>query len=89
LKLDDVVPWGRYYEEYGKMLGLAPQDLDGKIIDCAAGPASFNAEATQKGYRVVSCDPLYRFTVGEVQVRIEETYEVVLAGAEANRDRYI
>ncbi len=71
------------------MFDLAPQDLDGKILDCAAGPASFNAEATQKGYRVISCDPLYRFTVGEVQVRIEETYKVVLAGAEANRDRYI
>lgn len=35
------------------------------------------------------CHTLYRFTAREIQNRIEETYEVVLAGAEANRDRYV
>ncbi|MCA1718581.1 MAG: SAM-dependent methyltransferase [Actinobacteria bacterium] len=89
MKLDDVVPWGRSYEEYVEMFDLAPQDLDGKILDCAAGPASFNAEATQKGYRVVSCDPIYRFTAEEIADRIDDTYETVVAGAKDNRDRYV
>ena len=89
LKLDDVVPWGRSYEEYVAIFDLSPQDLGGNILDCAAGPASFNAEATQKGYRVVSCDPIYRFTTAEICVRIDETYETVVAGAKANRDRYV
>lgn len=71
------------------MFDLAPQDLDGKILDCAAGPASFNAEAAQKGYRVTSCDPLYRFTAEEIADRIADTYENVVAGAKANRDRYV
>ena len=71
------------------MLDLAPQDLDGKILDCASGPASFNAEATQKGYRVTSCDPLYRFTTEEIASRIEDTYDTVVSGAKANRDRYV
>jgi hypothetical protein len=89
LKLDDVVPWGRSYEEYVKMFDLAPEDLEGKILDCAAGPASFNAEATQKGYRVVSCDPIYRFTAAEIAARIDDTYETIVAGVEENRDRYV
>jgi hypothetical protein len=89
LKLDDVVPWGRSYEEYVKMFDLSPQDLDGKILDCAAGPASFNAEATQKGYRVTSCDPLYRSTAEEIADRIADTYETVVTGAKANLDRYV
>jgi hypothetical protein len=71
------------------MFDLSPQDLDGKILDCAAGPASFNAEATQQGYRVTSCDPIYRFTVEEISNRIDETYDTVVTGAKANLDRYV
>ena len=88
MKLEEIVPWGRSFDEYVKMFDLAPQDLSGKIIDCAGGPASFNTEATQKGHRVISCDPLYRFTAEEIAGRINATYETVVAGAEANRDRY-
>jgi hypothetical protein len=62
------------------MFDLAPQDLDGRILDCAAGPASFNAEATQMGYRVTSCDPIYRFTAEEISNRIDETYHTVVTG---------
>ena len=43
---------------------------------------------TRKGYTFVSRDPLYRFTAEEIAWRIEETYETILAGAEANRHRY-
>ncbi|MBA4115792.1 MAG: SAM-dependent methyltransferase [Rubrobacter sp.] len=89
MKLNDVVPWGRSYEEYVKTFNLAPQDLNGKIIDCAGGPASFNAEATQKRYRVTSCDPLYRLTAAEIANRIDEIYETIVTGAETNRDRYV
>ena len=46
MKLDDVVPWVRSYGEYVKMFDLAYQDLDGKILDCAADPESFNADGT-------------------------------------------
>lgn len=89
MKLNNVVPWGRSYEEYVEMFALSPQDLEGKTLDCAAGPASFNAEATQKGYRVTSCDPIYRFTAKEIAGRIDDTYETVVTGAKANRDRYV
>jgi hypothetical protein len=88
LKLEDVVPWGRSFEEYGRMFDLAG-GVAGSVLDCASGPSSFNAEATCKGYRVVSCDPIYRFSAGEIASRIEETYEVVLAGARTNKARYV
>ncbi len=71
------------------MVDLSPQDLDGKILDCAAGPASFNAKATQQGSRVTYCDPIYRFTVEEISNRIDETYDTVVTGAKANLDRYL
>ena len=71
------------------MFNLASQDLNGKILDCASGPASFNAEANQKGYRIISCDPLYRFTSEEIASRIHETYETIVDGARANQDRYV
>ncbi len=71
------------------MFDLAPADVAGSILDCAGGPSSFNAEATCKGYRVVSCDPIYRFSAGEIANRVEETYEVVLAGVRTNKARYV
>lgn len=71
------------------MFGLSSSDLSGRIVDCGGGPASFNAEATRKGHRVISCDPLYRFAAQEISVRVEETYETVLSGAAANEDRYV
>jgi len=71
------------------MFDFDPQDFDGEVLDCAAGPASFNAEATHKGYRVTSCDPLYRFTTDEIANRIDETYETVVTGAKVNQERYV
>jgi hypothetical protein len=56
--LDQVVPWGRSYEEYASMFSLSGADLAGGILGCGDGPASFNAEATRIGTKVVSCDPL-------------------------------
>ncbi len=53
------------------------------------GSARFNAEVTAERRSVVSCDPLYRFTAREIRYRIAEPYAVVLASAEANRERYV
>jgi len=66
-----VVPWGRSLDEYRKMFALTPEDLRGRIIDCASGPASFNAEATGAGHQVISCDPLYRLSADAIRRRVE------------------
>jgi hypothetical protein len=58
--LEQVVPWGRSFEEYRAMFALSDADLEGRVLGCGDGPASFNAVATQRGANVVSCDPIYR-----------------------------
>ncbi len=71
------------------MFDLTEADLRGRILDCGAGPASFNAEATEAGHRVVSCDPLYRFSAAEIRNRVEQTAGTLIANARAARDRFV
>lgn len=88
MRLESVVPWGRSLAEYCGMFALSEEDLSSGVLDCAGGPASFAAQTTERGFDVVSCDPLYAFDAEQIAARIGETYDVVLAGAEENRDRY-
>ena len=76
-------------QEYVKMLDLTPDDLKLAILDCASGPASFNAEMTRLGYKVVSCDPVYQFTASEISQRIQDTYQTIIDGAQATRDNFV
>ena len=71
------------------MFALTPEDLGGKVLDCAAGPASFNAEATSEGRDVVSCDPLYDFTAEEIRSRIEATRATMIENARAARHEFV
>jgi ubiquinone/menaquinone biosynthesis C-methylase UbiE len=48
------------------MFSLTPSDLDLKILDCAGGTASFNAEMTGQGKNVTSCDPDYQLTAEQI-----------------------
>jgi hypothetical protein len=88
-RLESVVPWGRSMSEYVRMFDLTPDELKLAILDCGGGPASFNAEMTCHGYRVVSCDPIYQFTKSEIQQRIEDTYQKVIDGTRASWDRFV
>jgi len=87
--LDQVVPWGRSFEEYQRMFALTAGDLQLRIVGCGDGPASFNAEATRRGARVVSCDPVYRYDIGQLRERIDSTYEKVLEQTRRNADEFV
>jgi hypothetical protein len=87
--LDHVVPWGRSYEEYVRMFALSETDLATTILGCGDGPAAFNAEASRRGSRVVSCDPLYRFTRDEIDGRIAATCDTVLEQARRNAGTFV
>lgn len=65
--IETIVPLGRSYDEYVEMFALAASDLNGRILGCADGPASFNAIHSANGGSVVSADPLYDFSA---EVRI-------------------
>lgn len=89
MQLDRVVPWGRSLAEYVAMFELTALDLDKAIVDCGGGPASFNAELTHSGGRVVSCDPLYEFEGHNIRCQIDATYDAILAQVVQLRDRYV
>jgi SAM-dependent methyltransferase len=88
-KLDNVVPWGRSLADYRKMFNLNDDELHLSILDCGAGPSSFNVEMTHLGNQVISCDPIYQFTREEIQQRILKTYPIIIEGLKANFDRFV
>jgi hypothetical protein len=87
--LKNVVPWGRSLQEYTSMFDLEPSDLQLKILDCAAGPASFNAELHGLGSRVVSCDPIYQFSAADIAQQIDKSYEAMLDATRQTRDNFV
>ena len=87
--LEEVVPWGRSFDEYGRMFALTDADLCLRIVDCGGGPASFNAEATRRGTVVVSCDPLYRWDADQIRERIRLTYTTIVEETRRNREEFV
>jgi hypothetical protein len=87
--LDQVVPWGRSFDEYRRMFALTEDDLRLRIVDCGGGPASFAASAARRGTAAVSCDPLYRWEADEIRARIRLTSEAILEETRRNRDEFV
>jgi len=84
-----VIPWGRSFEEYRRMFALSDTDLAGTVLGCGDGPASFNVEATALGHAVVSCDPIYAFSAGEIERRVGECYDTVIEQVKQNLDGFV
>jgi hypothetical protein len=78
MQLNEIIPWGRTFDEYQRMFDLSDSDLNQKILGCGDGPASFNAEMTEMGHSVVSIDPVYQFSAEQIDRRVRETYETVI-----------
>lgn len=87
--LDQVIPWGRSFDEYRAMFALTDHEFGLRLLGCGDGPASFTAEATRRGARVVSCDPIYRYDANQIQDRITATYDEVLNQARQNADEFV
>lgn len=88
-KLNSVVPWGRNMDEYKKMFLLGEDDKNKRIAGFGDGPASFNCEATKKGFNVVSYDPIYQFSKSDIADRIEEVGEIVMKQMAENMENYV
>ena len=89
IQLDQVIPWGRSFDEYRRMFDLSAGDLTGRILGCADGPASFNAEATERDVSVVSCDPIYAFDAGQIERRVVESHNDLIAKVDRQRDLFV
>ncbi|MDY7008809.1 MAG: SAM-dependent methyltransferase [Cyanobacteriota bacterium] len=89
IKLEKIVPWGRNLDEYISMFDLTSEEKKLKIIDCAAGPSSFNYEMTFQRYNVISCDPIYQFNADEISQRIQATSQNIIDQVKANYDTFV
>jgi hypothetical protein len=89
VKLDDVVPWGRSFDEYLAMFNLGEQALRGRLLGCGDGPASFNAEAAARGMDVVSVDPIFAFDGDGIRTRIETVRPQIEAGMRDDASNYV
>lgn len=87
--LDNVVPWGRSLEEHVAMFALSRQDMESRIVACADGPASFNAEMKAQGHFVASVDPIYQFSPEEIRRQIDKIYETVMRQLRDNQDDFV
>ncbi|WP_310482656.1 SAM-dependent methyltransferase [Chamaesiphon sp. VAR_48_metabat_403] len=88
MKLTEIVPWGRTLAEYKLMFDLSDADLNRQILGCGDGPASFNAEMTERGKSVTSIDPIYQFTAAQIEQRVRDTYSTIISQVSENSSRY-
>ena len=50
---EDIVPWGRSFDEYLGMFNLSEDDLARDIVDVGGGPASFNSLMKQRSTPII------------------------------------
>lgn len=89
IKLNEIVPWGRSFDEYCRFFSLSDVEFAGRILGCGDGPASFNAEATTQGHDVVSCDPIYAFTTTEIEQRVQACHANMVAQLRNEVDGFV
>lgn len=89
IRLEQTVPFGRSLREYELMFSLSAADRRSRILDCAAGPSSFNAELTAAGGDVRSIDPLYQFGGAEIQRQFFSTLDRVIEQVRATPQNWV
>ncbi len=70
------------------MFALREGDLERHILGCGDGPASFNAELSQSGGRIMSVDPIYQFSKDQISSRIQRVYPGMIAELARHADNY-
>jgi len=75
MELPAVSFFGRTLDEYSRFFSLDPTALRGRaVLDVAAGPSSFTAEAARRGIDAVAVDPLYHRPPAALADQIREDY---------------
>lgn len=86
--LHEAVPWGRSLEEYDEIFAIRAIPHGARILDVAAGPASFAAEANAHGWRVTAADPLYGCSATAIFDRFDEARPSVMEQLSRNAKGY-
>lgn len=80
LDLPSVSFFGRTLAEYTQFFALDAATLRGRaVLDVAAGPASFTAEAFRRGVDAVAVDPLYGCTTDALATHVALDYARMFA----------
>ncbi len=80
LELPSVSFFGRSLEEYARFFSLDPLALRGRaVLDVAAGPSSFTAEACRRGVDAVAVDPLYGSAPATLATQVQLDYARMFA----------
>jgi len=86
MELPTVSFFGRSFEEYTRFFALDPAALRRTaVLDVAAGPSSFAAEAVRRGIDAVAVDPLYDRPAGQLAAQVRADYHRMFAQMRAKR----
>jgi hypothetical protein len=92
-KRKDLLLWAHSLEEYQRMFALTEAELNKKLLDCASGFASFNAELTAQNKFAVSCDKAYNLSLSAMTAHVKQVlasmHERVKEADQANPDRFV
>jgi len=79
-QLSSTAFFGRTFSEYLEFFPLRPEEWqDRRVLDVAAGPSAFTAEAHVRGIRAVAVDPLYGYPPATLATYVQMDYTRVLA----------
>lgn len=80
MELPAVSFFGRTLEEYTRFFALDPDKLRKRaVLDVAAGPASFTAEASRRGIDAVAVDPCYAHSAAALAGQVQRDYDRMFA----------
>jgi hypothetical protein len=80
IELPSISFFGRSLEEYVRFFSLDIDELRGRpVLDVAAGPSSFTAEACRRGIDAVAVDPLYGSTPDALAAHVQLDYAKMFA----------
>lgn len=80
MELPTVSFFGRTFEEYTRFFALDPAALRRlSVLDVAAGPSSFAAEAVRHGIDAVAVDPLYGQGPAQLAAQVRADYRRMFA----------
>lgn len=88
-ELSSVAFFGRSLAEYARFFPLDLDALRGRtVLDVAAGPSAFTAEATRLGIRATAVDPLYGCSPETLAAHVRLDYARVLRQMRAKPENF-
>jgi hypothetical protein len=88
-RIGDLLVSSRSLAEYRAMFALTDDDLTRSILDCPGGAASFCAEVTALGGRVMAGDPIYASPAPALTALATDDLRRAQVYLRANPDEYV